>query len=173
MLDLIRNRRSARKFDGRPIPTELIDLLGESLLRSPTSKNNRPWEFIFVDDPTLLAHLAVCKPHGATFLKEAPLAVVIVADEKASDVWVEDCSIAAITLQYVAQSLDLGSCWIQVRKRFHDSGDSAEAVVRRTLEIPDHFRVASIVALGYRREERTGVPKEKLDYQKIKLNRYS
>ena len=172
MLDLIRNRRSARKFAGRKISAEVVGLLQESLLRSPTSKNNRPWEFIFVDDAGLLTQLSACKPHGAAFLKDAPLAVVLVADEGKSDVWVEDCSIAAITLQYVAQSMDIGSCWIQVRKRIHESGESAEAAVRATLGIPENLRVASIIALGYRVEERAPVPKDKLEYQKIKQNRY-
>jgi len=147
-------------------------VLKESLLRSPTSKNNRPWEFIFVDAPELLTQLSSCKPHGAAFLKDAPLAVVIVANEEISDVWVEDCSIAAITLQYVAQSMDIGSCWIQVRKRVHETEGSAEASVRQTLGIPRHLRVASIVALGYRVESRPSVPMEKLEYKKIKQNRY-
>ena len=173
MLDLVRNRRSARRFDGKQIPSEVIALLKESLLRSPTSKNNRPWEFVFVDDAGLLQELSSCKPHGAAFLKDAPLAVVLIADNKKSDVWVEDCSIAAITLQYVAQSMDIGSCWIQVRKRFHESGDSAEMSVKKTLGIPAHLRVASIIALGYRAEERPPIPKDKLEYQKIKQNRFS
>ena len=173
MLDLVRNRRSARRFDGSAVPAEAIALLKESLLRSPTSKNNRPWEFIFVDDAQLLHQLSSCKPHGAAFLKDAPLAVVLVADAEKSDVWVEDCSIAAITLQYVAQSMDIGSCWVQVRKRFHESGESAEMSVRQTLGISPHLRVASIVALGYRAEERPPVSKDKLEYHKIKQNRYS
>ena len=172
MLDLIRNRRSARKFDDRRISADIIALLEECLLRSPTSKNNRPWEFVFVDDPALLTQLSQCKPHGAAFLSEAPLAVVLIADESKSDVWVEDCSIAAITLQYMAQSMDVGSCWIQVRKRTHESQESAEAAVRRTLGIPEKMRVASIIALGYRTDARPGVPKEKLEYRKIMRNRY-
>jgi nitroreductase len=97
---------------------------------------------------------------------------VLIADESKSDVWVEDCSIAAITLQYMAQSMDIGSCWIQVRKRQHDSGGSAEAAVQQVLGIPANLRVASIVALGYRAEERAGVPADKLEYSKVKTNRY-
>jgi nitroreductase len=172
MLDILRNRRSARKFRPAAVPESIVRLLEEGLLRSPTSKNNRPWEFIFIDDRALLDALSTCKPHGAAFLKDAPLAVVLLADENRSDVWVEDCAIAAITLQYLAHSLDIGSCWIQVRKRQHETGGTAEAAVQKILDIPADIRVASIVALGYRAEERAGVPGDKLEYQKIKRNRY-
>lgn len=170
MLDILRNRRSTRKFENIKIPKEKIEILKEALLRAPTSKNNRPWEFVFVDDGDRLAALSACKPHGAAFLSKAPLAVVIAADESRSDVWVEDCSIAAITLQYVAQSLNLGSCWIQVRKRSQASGESAESVVKDVLSLPTHLRVDSIIALGYRAEHRLGVPYDKLEFEKIKIN---
>ncbi|MBN2530716.1 MAG: nitroreductase family protein [Deltaproteobacteria bacterium] len=173
MLDILKNRRSIRKFTQTKIPPEILLLLQEALLRAPTSKNNRPWDFIFVDDASLLQALATCKPHGASFLKDAPLAVVLAADESKSDVWVEDCAIAAITLQYLAQSMDIGSCWIQVRKRQHASGISAEKAVQQVLNLPAHMRVASIMALGYKAETRAGIPKEKLEFQKIKFNRYS
>lgn len=172
MLDILRNRRSARKFTEAKIPAQIINLLQEALLRSPTSKNNRPWEFIFVTEPSLLSQLAQCKPHGAAFLKNAPLAVVIVANADQSDVWIEDCSIAAITLQYAAQSFDLGSCWVQVRKRKHDSQRSAEEVVQQILNLPATQKVASIIGIGYRAEQRDGVPKENLDFHKTKVDRY-
>ncbi|MBN2340566.1 MAG: nitroreductase family protein [Deltaproteobacteria bacterium] len=172
MLDLTRNRRSTRKFTDRNVPGELVALLQEAALRSPTSKNNRPWEFIFVDDSELLNRLSECKPHGASFLKHAPLAVVIAADASKSDVWVEDCAIAAITLQYAAQSFDLGSCWVQVRKRQHESGEPAEDAVKKILGLPQSLRVASIIGIGYRAEHRSPVPAEKLETHKIHFNRY-
>lgn len=126
-----------------------------------------------MDDTALIAQLSTCKPHGAAFLKDAPLAVVIVGDENMSDVWVEDCSIAAITLQYAAQAMDVGSCWVQVRKRKNATGDSAESVVKDLLQIPAQKRVGVIVALGYKVDHRDGVALEKLEFHKIKTNGYN
>ncbi|MBN1827641.1 MAG: nitroreductase family protein, partial [Deltaproteobacteria bacterium] len=95
MIDLLRSRRSIRRFTKKPIDAESIELIEEALLRSFSSRNIQPWQFIFVDDGELLKKLAVAKEHGAEFLSGAALAVVIAGDEETSDVWIEDCSIAA------------------------------------------------------------------------------
>src|SRR5659263_666923 len=77
MLDILYNRRSTRKFMDKKIEeTKIKDLLTAALL-APSSKGSRPWEFIIVDDPALLAILATSKPHGASLLKHAPLAIII------------------------------------------------------------------------------------------------
>ena len=113
MIELLRNRRSIRKYTDKSIEPEKIELLKEAVLRSPSSRNFDPWEYIFVDERELLKQLALCKQHGAKFLEGAALGIVICADGQKSDVWIEDCSIASILVQMVAQSIDLGSCWIQ------------------------------------------------------------
>ena len=124
------------------------------MLRSPTSRNLEPWEFIFVDDRQMLAKLAGCKPHGAAFLAGAPLGIIVCGDSTLSDVWVEDCSIASILLQMAAQSIGLGSCWIQVRNRQHDEQISSGQYVQALLGIPEFVKVESIIAIGYPAEKR-------------------
>src|SRR5574340_493146 len=115
MMNLVRKRRSIRTYTREPVDRESLDLLVEAMLRSPSSRNRQPWEFVIVDDPQLLSKLSEAKEHGSGFLQNAPLGIVVCADSAKSDVWVEDCSIAAILVQMVAQSLGLGSCWIQIR----------------------------------------------------------
>jgi nitroreductase len=114
MLDILRNRRSIRRFKDKEIEQELIERLKEAALRSPTSRGINPWRFLFVTDRALLEELSRAKESGSSFLKGARLGVVIIAMEGESDVWVEDCSIASIILQLTGQSLGLGSCWIQI-----------------------------------------------------------
>ncbi len=172
MIDLLRGRRSIRKFEKRSLEEDEIRLLEEALLRSPSSRSINPWEFIFVDDPEILEKLSRCKPHGAAFLAGAPLAVVIIGNTEKSDTCVEDCSIAAITLQYVAESLGLGSCWCQIRLRDHDENTSAEEYVRRLLGIPDNFLVECIIGLGYPAEKKTPHPAESLEWGKIRRNSF-
>jgi nitroreductase len=168
MLDLLRKRRSVRKYNDKPIEPELIELLKEAAVRSPTSRNFRPWRFIFVTDRTKLEALSRAKPSGSSFLKGAGLGVVVCANENESDVWIEDCSIASILLQLTGQSLGLGSCWIQIRKRIHDDDtQTAEEYVKDLLELPANFKVESIIAFGYPDEEKPPIPKEQLEYNKI------
>jgi nitroreductase len=167
MLDLVRKRRSVRKYKDKPIEPELIELLKEAAVRSPTSRNFRPWRFLFVTEKTKLAALSRAKPSGARFLKGAGLGVVVCADETESDVWIEDCSIASIILQLTGQSLGLGSCWIQIRKRMHSDSQTSEEYVKDVLGLQEHMKVESIIAFGYPDEEKQPIPKEQLEYPKI------
>ncbi len=168
----IEQRRSIRKFKDRPIEREKIDQLIQAALRSPSSRNFNPWRFIVVDKPGLLEKLAAAKAHGSSFLKGAPLGIVVCADPSASDVWVEDASIASIFIHLTAQSLELGSCWIQIRKRDHDSSKSADSYIKDLLGIPDNIMIESIIAIGYPDEVKQGHPKEILEYDKVSFNRY-
>ena len=172
MIELLRNRRSVRKYRHRAIEPEKIELLKEAVLRSPTSRNKHPWEFIFADDRELLQQLALSKPHGAMFLEHAALGIVVCADGEKSDVWTEDCSIASILVQMIAQSMGLGSCWIQIRNRMFDDKKTSEEHVKDLLKMPGNTRVESIVALGYPAEEKEPISHEALDYTKIRINSY-
>ena len=167
MLEILRKRRSVRKYKDKPIVPELIELLKEAAVRSPTSRNFRPWRFVFVTDKAKLEALSRSKQSGSSFLKGAGLGVVVCADEHESDVWIEDCSIASILLQLTGQSLGLGSCWIQIRKRMHDETQTSEEYVKEMLGLPEHMKVESIISFGYPDEEKLPIPKELLEYRKI------
>lgn len=67
MIELLRKRRSVRQFQDRPVEPEKTELLKEAVLRSPSSRNFDPWEFVFVEDKSLLEALSKSKPHGAGF----------------------------------------------------------------------------------------------------------
>ena len=166
-LSMIRKRRSIRKYQDRSVEPEKINTLIEAALRSPSSRGLNPWEFILVRDKTMLANLSTCKPHGAAFLKGAALGIVIVADPKTCDVWVEDTSIAATYIQLAAEALGLSSCWIQIRKREYGNGRSSGSRVRDLLSIPAHLEVSSIIALGYPAQNLPGHLEESLTFPKV------
>jgi len=171
-IDLIRSRRSIRKFLDRPVETEKIDSLVEAVLRSPSSRGLNPWFFVVVTNPDMISALSRSKPHGASFLAKAPLAIVVCADPKKSDVWVEDASIAAIYLHLAATDLGLGSCWIQMRKRIHDAGQSSAEYVSGLLGLPEGMDVEAVIAIGYPGEERAPHPKSSLPYDQVSWERY-
>lgn len=167
MLELMRKRRSIRKFKKDRIAQTSIDDLKEAVLRSPSSRGNRPWKFFFVQDVEVITRLSLCKESGSAFLKNASLAVVVCGDETLSDVWIEDCSIAAIILHLAAESLGLGSCWIQVRNRRHNIEATSEDYVRNILDIDYPLRVLAIIAIGLPDEVKAGYPYESLDLGKV------
>jgi len=171
-IDLLRNRRSVRQFQDKPVEKEKIDLLVESMLRSPSSRGLNPWEFVVVTEPGILSDLAKAKPHGASFIKNAPLAIVVCADPAKCDVWVEDCSIAAIIVHLAATDLGLGSCWVQLRLREHAAGTTSEAYVKKLLGLSDNMVVESVIAIGYGREDKPGHGLSSLSYDKVNYNQY-
>lgn len=172
MFELLRQRRSVRSYQNKPISAEQKTLLGEALLRSPSSRNLQPCEFILIDDLRLLQQIAQAKPHGASFLASAPLAIAIVADPRVSDVWIEDSSIAAIVAQLAAEQLGLKSCWAQFRLRAHNDDLSASAYVRDLLGVPEELEVPVVLSVGYGNEDKEGHPENRLMRSKIYSNRY-
>ena len=171
-MSLIQKRRSVRKFLDKPVEGEKIDVLLEAALRAPSSRGLNPWEFVVVTDQDLLKKLSRAKQHGSAFLKDAPLGIVVCADPKKCNVWIEDTSIAAIFIQLAAESLGLGSCWIQIRERMHDGARSAEEYIAGILNIPEKMKVASIIAIGYPDEEKPPHRKEELLYEKVQHGIY-
>lgn len=172
LLELLRNRRSIRCFEERPVEQEKVDILIEAMLRSPSSRSLNPWEFVVVTEKETLAGLALAKPHGASFVKNAPLAIVVCADPTRCDVWVEDCSIAALLLHLAATELGLGSCWVQIRLREHDADRTAQDYVADLLGLKAGMVVEAIIAIGYPAETLPGHPRSSLLDEKVSFERY-
>lgn len=171
MIQLLRKRRSIRKFTAEKVSQEHLDSIIEAALRSPSSRGINPWEFIVMDNPELLQKLSTAKQHGAQFLENAPLGIVVCADTTKSDVCIEDCSIAAIIIQLTAISLGLGSCWAQMRCRFRGDQESSESYIRELLGLPEHFLVEAVIGIGHPDEQKAPVKAETLQREKISYNR--
>ena len=167
LLPLLAERRSIRRFEDRPVPAEVVAEIIEAALRTPSSRSLNPWEFIVVTEREQLERLAQAKPHGASFLKSAALAVVICADPQRCDVWIEDAAIATFAIHLAAADLGLGSCWVQIRKRMHDDDQSAAQFIAGELNLPDGLEVLAAVAIGYPQETKKGHAKESLPFDKV------
>lgn len=170
--DLIKNRRSMRKFTGEELTKDEVVALMKAALMSPSSKRTNCWQFVLVDDKELLKDLAHCKEAGSAFLADAALAVVVVADPLVSDVWVEDASIASLMVQLQAEDLGLGSCWVQVRERFTATGMPSNEFVHGLLDLPLQLQVLSIIAVGHKGMERKPFDEAHLQWEKIHINKY-
>jgi nitroreductase len=170
--DLLKNRRSIRKYLPKAVEGDKISLITKAALMSPSSKRSNPWEFIVVQDEETLKTLADCRPHGSQFLAGSPLGIIVTADTTKTDVWMEDASIAAILLQLQAQDLGLGSCWIQVYGRNKDDITTTESFIRCLLNIPEHHAVLCIISIGYPDEERKPYDEDKLVVSKIHIEKF-
>ncbi len=167
--DLVQRRRSIRRFTDQPLTPEEVQVILRAALMSPTSKSTRAWHFHVVDDRDLLEKISQCKSAGAEFVKDAPLAVVVCMDTDQTDVWVEDASIAAVTMQYQAADLGLGSCWAQVRLRGQEDGTPASDILRFLLGYPEEQQAVCIIAFGHPAIERKPQDEEKLKWENVHI----
>lgn len=168
--ELIKIRRSMRKFTEQELSQDDVVTLLRAALMAPSSKGTHAWEFVVVDNKELLQKLSECKERGAELVAGAPLAVVVLADPSVSDVWVEDASVATTLMLLQAEDLGLGACWVQVRNRTMADGKPAEEMVRMALHIPEHLRVLSIVAVGHKGMERKPFDESRLLWEKVHFN---
>jgi len=150
---LLIKRRSIRKYREEPLTSDETRKIIEAALLSPTSKNRHSWEFIAVEDKGMLTRLSQCKPHSATFIADASLAVVVLGNPLESDPWIEDASIAAINMQLQAEELGIGSCWVQVRNRSYTDTVSSGEYINDLLEIPMPLEVLCIIASAGKKGE--------------------
>ena len=170
--DLIKTRRSMRKFTGRELSQEEVALLLKAALMSPTSKRSNCWQFIVVDDKETLSKLSLCKEMGSSFVKDAAIAIVIVADPLKSDVWIEDAAVASIMIQLQAEDLGLGSCWVQIRERNAANGITSNEYVHEVLDLPLQLQAVSMVAIGHKGMERKPFNEDNLQWEKVHINKY-
>ena len=166
--ELLKVRRSMRKFTDEELTQEEVVTLMKAALMSPTSKRTNAWQFIMVDDKELLEKLSHCKAQASQFIADAPLAIVVTADPLVSDVWIEDASIASIIIQLQAEAMG----WVQVRERFTASGMPSDEYVREVLDIPLQLQVLSVVAIGHKGMERKPFSEEHLQWEKVHINKY-
>lgn len=168
MLNLLLNRRSIRKFKPDRVAEAQIQQILQAGLLSPSGRNKTPWEFIVVQDKVTLEALGKCRHPQQHFLPETPLAIVMLGDTTATDVWVEDCAIAMTIMQLQAQTLGLGSCWVQVRNRMaQGEAESSSEFIKTLLHIPAHYEVLAVLGIGHPDEEKAPYNLDELQYNKI------
>lgn len=169
---LAQMRRSHRKYTDEEIDADDVKLILRAALMAPTSKGQRAWQFVVVDDKMDLEKLSDAKDLGGQFIKDAPLAIVVLGDPMQDDCWVEDGTIAAISMQYQAEDLGLGSCWVQMRGRGLSDGTTADTVIRGVLDIPDNFNVLCVLTFGHKADERKPQNEDKLKWENVHIGKF-
>jgi nitroreductase len=148
MLDLIKRRRSIRKFTNAPVSDADIQTLLEAAMAAPSANDLRPWEFVVVRRPELRRRLADMK-QWSYMAADAPVVFVVCGDEQSSAHWVEDTSAATENLLLAAAALDLGGVWVAV---YPDQ--AREQYAREALGIPAELRVLCLVPVGHPAESK-------------------
>jgi nitroreductase len=162
ILDVIKKRRSIRKYTGQAVTDEQIRQLLEAAMAAPSASNIQSWEFVVVRDPDLKRQLA--QTHTWSHMAADAAAVFVVCgNERASQHWIADASAATENLLLAVTALGLGAVWVGIYP-----GTDREAHVRRVLDIPEEIRVLCLVPVGHPAESkapRTQYAESKVHYE--------
>jgi len=143
VLDVIKRRRSVRRFDGVTIPEDAMEQILEAGRWAPSGANAQPWRFIVVTEKEKLKSIAECcyyRVFKSRHVGEASAAVVICAEEVGSQTYTLDAAIAGTNMTLMATSMGIGSCWI---------GAFEEQTLKKMLCIPEKLKIIALIAFGY------------------------
>lgn len=140
------NRRSIRKFKDLPVEKEKIDKLLRAAMQAPSALNQQPWEFIVVEDRTVLQKLSKAMP-DAKPVGNSRLTLILAANSEKfryEPDWELDMSAAAQNILLEAVYLKLGAVWMSI-----SSVNTAIDYVREMYHLPAHIKPFAFIAIGY------------------------
>ena len=144
VMELIKGRRSVRKYADRPVPDELVEQILEAGRWAPSGLNNQPWRFVVVREPGLRSRLAGFTRYGKV-IEAAPVVIPVFIHKPSMYNEVKDHQSLGACLQnmlLMAHGLGLGAVWLG------EILNQAEAV-RQALELGEEFELMAVVALGW------------------------
>lgn len=153
--DLVKKRRSVRKFSGRAVEREKVELCLEAARLAPSACNAQPWRFLVFDEPEKRA--ALCREacsgiyRNSRFLASAPVVILAVSTRgktlpnlagrfQGKHYPLIDLGIAGEHLVLQAAELGLGTCWV---------GWFNGPAVKKLLGLPKRENPAALIPLGY------------------------
>ena len=176
-LELVRTRRSTRKYSARPVPRGAIDRCLEAARLAPSACNSQPWYFIVVDDQKLKDEFAGKAFSGIysmnAFVKDAPVLIAVVTERsnyiahlggyfKGVQYSLIDIGIACEHLVLQAEEEKLGTCWL---------GWFDEKAAKRILGLPKDKKIDIIISMGYS-EEAAGADRPRKSLEEIRRFNY-
>ncbi|MFW9848892.1 MAG: nitroreductase family protein [Candidatus Thorarchaeota archaeon] len=142
-MEIIKGRRSIRKYLSRPVEEEKITEILEAGRWAPSASNRQPWHFIVVRDKDMRMKLADAHPYGR-FMSQSPVVIVVLGNiEKHARYHLADPHNAVQNMILTAYHLGLGTCWMGVRDT------NIEPKFKELLNVPDEYRIICSVSVGY------------------------
>jgi len=149
ILELIKSRRSIRKFISEPIDDAMIDQILTAGIWAPSGKNNQPWKFAVVKDRELLNSLAQLTLYSK-IIENAPYCIAVFLDHNLSYDRTKDCQAIGACIQNMLLSIHdmgLGAVWLGEILRNKET-------VAELLNAPSNLELMAVVALGRPAEKR-------------------
>jgi len=153
LLEAIKHRRSVRAYTREDVSEEEVEKLIDAARCAPSAGNIQPWEFVIVRDAEIKQKLAAAAL-DQTFIEEAPVVIVVCADEAQSNegygnrgvtlYCIQDTAAAIQNILLVVHALGLGACWV---------GAFREELVKKALNTPMNIRPIAVIPVGHTAEK--------------------
>lgn len=158
VLEAIRERRSIRQWQEKPIEREKLERVLEAGRLAPSASNRQPWRFVVVTDRAMLRKLVPAACDQAPVGQAGALIVGCAVETDrvmtcGQHCYPIDVAIAMTTMSLAAVSEGLGTCWIGA---FH------EDKVKALLGIPEQVRVVELMPIGYPAQQPAARPRKML-----------
>jgi len=149
-LDIIRKRRSIRKYKKDAPADGDIEKILEAARWAPSGLNNQPWRFLVIKDKNNKDGLAKFTKYGF-IIKDAPVVIVVCMDLADSYNRDKDWMAMGACIQNMlleAYALGLGTCWLgEILNKKQE--------VARYLNLDKNLELTAALALGYPNEDIT------------------
>jgi len=154
--EVVRTRRSIRRFTAADVPDELLKSLIDCALLAPSSMNGQPWRFIVVRSAETKRRLAetkdrYCPPekqeYPAGFLREAPVIVITCVERaRAFDRGIESGVLATGHLLLAAANHGLTGVYMSAYKT---GAPGLADEIRSILGLPPGIDPITILPIGH------------------------
>jgi nitroreductase len=164
-LNVIKNRRTIRRFKSTPIDDEKLLTILEAGRWAPSFSNLQPWRFIVIKDQVLKNAIDKAARESVLHLgiNEAPVVILVCVDRRIDPLHaIETGAAAAQNMALAAFSLGLGAGWIGIW------GTEAEASIQKIFKLPETVRAVSLLPLGVPNESPEGHRKPIEDFTQFR-----
>lgn len=170
VLELIRKRRTIRRFTDDDVSDEMLETLLDAASVAPNRLNRRPLYYLVIRDnatKTKLAEALRVRP----YIEQAAIVIAVCADPRISPTWELDGSAAIENMLLAAASLGLGGAW--VGSKGSELWKGVVQALHEAAAFPENMDVVSLVCIGYPAEEkRPYEPGEKIDRQRVRYDHW-
>ena len=137
---LLKERRSIRSYDSRPIDDEILTKILDTARWCWSAVNRQPWRFYVIRNKELISKVAKECTTGP-FATEAPVLVALVGDVNAQPNWyIQDLSFVSLQLALAAWTFGIGTCFI---------GNINREKVKELLNLKERDYLLTVLPLGY------------------------
>ena len=151
MLTLLKTRRSVRKYLPTPVEPEKLDAILEAGTYAPSGMNRQTPVIVAVQDgeERKAVQALNCQARGGAGdpYYGAPHILLVLADPRESNTWVEDGACTLHALMQAAHALGVSTCWIHGDREMFRLPEGKALLEKWGL--PSYLEGVGSVAIGY------------------------